>query len=521
MINANRLQELLALARQHKQQESTGIVYNKEQQAFINLLSASKSCVLSGAAGTGKTTCTQAAITGLIQSGVVPQLQADDHKYLSSGHPGIIITAYTRRAVTNIRKILPKDLQPNCLTIHKLLEFQPTYYETQDPETGEYKTTMRFEPSRSQVNPLPTSIHTIIVEESSMLGTDLFSQLTDALTHKVNWVFIGDLNQLKPVFGSAILGFALNKLPAIELTQVYRQALESPIISLAHHILQNKDIMEFSHPSNSLTIHPWKKKIIPEMANKVLANFFQKAIESGNYDPEEDMILIPFNKGCGTVEINKYIANILARRRGAVTYEIIGGFNKHYLSVGDRVLYDKEDAEVISINPNMSYRGLRPTPASTTLDYWGTDTSLDAPELEEDLDFLLESMALGGEDRVKQCSHIITLKLLDSDTEVTIDTASEINNILLGYALTVHKAQGSEWRKVFCIFHHSHASMMCRELLYTAVTRAREELYIITEPSLGIPRQSIIGDTLQEKAEFFKGKVDNLSSVTFLGAITQ
>jgi exodeoxyribonuclease V alpha subunit len=94
-----------------------------------------------------------------------------------------------------------------------------------------------------------------------------------------------------------------------------------------------------------------------------------------------------------------------------------------------------------------------------------------------------------------------------SEEEVSISTASEVNSLLLGYVLTVHKSQGSEWRKVFLILHQSHNIMLQRELLYTACTRPREELYIICEPNSfekGILSQRIKGNTLAEKAEYLK-----------------
>jgi exodeoxyribonuclease V alpha subunit len=78
--------------------------------------------------------------------------------------------------------------------------------------------------------------------------------------------------------------------------------------------------------------------------------------------------------------------------------------------------------------------------------------------------------------------------------------------------LTVHKSQGSEWEKVFLCLHQSHAVMLQRELLYTAVTRAKKELVVICEDDTfvkGIESQRIKGNTLEEKAEFFKGKIAN------------
>jgi len=500
------------------------ITYNEKQQEYVDLMAEGKSCVLIGSAGSGKTTCTQGGVQALIQSGRIPALKAGTHAHLqeADGAPGILIVAYTRRAVNNIRKVLPADLKNNCITIHKLLEYAPEYYEIEDPETGTMRKTMQFVPTRNVTNPLPSSIHTIIVEEASMVSLELHGQVTGALAHDVQWVFIGDIQQLPPVFGSAILGYKMLELPVIELTEIYRQALESPIIRLAQRILSGKPIPAEEYPDwkedGKLTIHPWKKKLHPDTALMTLAAFFMAAIDNDSYSPDEDMILIPYNKSCGTIELNKNIANHLSKKRGVLTYEVMAGFNKHYFSVGDKVLYDKEDAEIVEIKPNPAYTGARVQPESKTLDYWGHNPNIAneayTVDTEMDVDFLL--MAVDStEDRVTQSSHTIVVKLLDTGVTAPISKAAEVNNLLHAYALTVHKSQGSEWRKVFLTLHQSHATMLQRELLYTAVTRAREELYVICEPesfTKGIKSQKIKGNTLAEKAEVFKGKVANAAS---------
>jgi exodeoxyribonuclease V alpha subunit len=496
------------------------ITYNPQQAEFISLISSGASCVLVGAAGTGKTTCSQGGIAGLIAANRIPVLQSDGHKHLISGTPGILIISYTRRAVNNIRKVQSADLRNNCITSHKLLEYAPEYYDIQDPETGQTKKTMRFTPSRNASNPLPSSIAAIIVEEASMLSVELHAEILAALEHEVQWVFIGDIQQLPPVFGSAILGFKMLELPVIELTQVYRQALESPIIRLAHRILSGKPIPveEYTdwYEEGKLKLHPWKKKLSAEHAALTLGAFFINAIDKGVYNPGEDMILIPYNKACGTIEVNNQIANHLARKRGATTYEVMAGFNKHYFSQGDKILYDREDAEIIDISPNPVYSGGRVQPPSKTLDYWGhnpniaNESGFESYDEGDDIDFLLAQVA-SSEDRVTQASHKLVIRLDDTAQEVTVTKAADVNSLLLAYALTVHKAQGSEWRKVFFCLHQSHATMLQRELLYTGVTRAREELYVICEPesfTKGIISQKIKGNTLAEKAEFFKGKLD-------------
>lgn len=502
------------------------ITYNAAQLAFINLATQGRDCILLGAAGTGKTTSQKGVIQSLLQSGAIPAFPADMvHKSLKPETPGIVITSFTRRAVSNIKRNVSADLASNCITIHKLLEYQPEYYEVMDEESGDWKKTMRFAPARSATNPLPPEIAVIIFEESSMVSAELFNLVQDACPHKPQYIFLGDIQQLPPTFGTAILGYKMLELEdaTVELTEVYRQALDSPIIRLAHRILSGRpipasDYSTFAEGSPNLIIHPWKKKLKEDVACLTAAAFLKQALDTGLYNPEEDMILCPFNKAFGTIEINKHLAQHLARKSGLSVYEIIAGYNKHYFSVGDKILYDKEDGKILKIEKNSMYLGKRPTPASKTLDYWGHEhdytgtggSTSSADDLGINIDAILAMAAGEAEDKVNHASHKVTVWLNDSEREIELDTAAEINNLLLSYSLTVHKSQGSEWRKVFLLFHQSHAVMIQRELLYTAITRAKEELYIICEPETftgGITSQRIKGDTLAAKAEFFKGKL--------------
>ena len=495
------------------------IEYNKEQLEAITLAAQKKNCIIIGAAGTGKTTVTKAVISKLIETGAAGVLNADGHKYLRSGTPGIVCISFTRRAVVNLRKNMSADMEGNCTTIHKLLEFAPVFYEIEDPKTRQIKKTMRFEPSRNRVRPLPSSIRTLIIDESSMVSSELYALLMDACAHPIQIILLGDIQQLPPVMSQgAILGFKMLEWPVVELTQVYRQALESPIIRLAHRILSGKVIPVTEYPEwhfpGQLKIHPWAKKIANEAACIVYSNALLKRMEAEQYDPEEDIVLCPYNVSFGTVEINKHIAQALAKKHNREVWEVIAGFTKHYFSVGDKVMYDREDAVITKIVRNANYTGARPQAESTTLSYWGADVSHSTAHNVDDTDFLLEQIAAKGgngdvEERVNQASHRLTLYFTDSEQELEIDTAAEINSVDLGYALTVHKAQGSEWRRVYLALHQSHATMISRELLYTACTRAREELHIVCEPETftkGIRSQRIKGNTLTEKAEFFKGK---------------
>lgn len=498
------------------------ITYNEKQQQAIETASSGQSCVIIGAAGTGKTTIQKGVTAQLLLNGSVPALGDSTHKFLRESGAGIAICAYTRRATNNIRRNLSQDLHYNCLTIHKLLEFEPVEIETVDEE-GRMKYSRIFEPMRTSENPLPPTLKVIIIEEASMVSVELFKLLLAACPHNPQFIFLGDIEQIPPVFGSAILGYAMLQLPVTELTEVYRQALESPILSLAHRILRGEGVegKEFAalHVPGKLKLHAWKKRIESDAATITLANFFTKALETGVYNPEEDGILIPFNKSCGTDELNKHIATKIARLQFKAVFEIIHGWKKSYYSIGDKCLYEKEDALIKNIYPNPKYTGIIPRSAKQDMDYWGNGGTVkehsgetDADDMDSFLSFVQSGGPEDGEGKVRAASHCIELQLLDSERTVTISSAGDVEALILGYAITVHKAQGSEWGKVFLCFHHSHSSMIQRELLYTAVTRAKVELYCICEPDTfvkGIERQRIKGATWQEKAEFFKGKLDN------------
>lgn len=519
-----------------------GMSFNAEQLTAIELALQGKSFCLIGAAGTGKTTVTQEIISRLQRASHVSPL-VDDTKHLIRGNPGIVICGFTNKAVNNIRKKLPEHLQKHCLTIHKLLEYAPVYYEVINDE-GLPSTTMRFEPLRNGANPL-THISTIIFEESSMIGTDLYGQVIAALPmpSRTQIIMLGDLNQIPPVFGPSILGFKLAELTTVELTHVYRQALASPIISLATAIRTNNRNSPSFNPSmkrwheredmcvpsklaapitidrgehGNLTIHPWKRRVEKESALAMMNVFLPKMIESGEYNPDEDMILCPFNKGFGTIELNKIIADFLTKRRGETTWEVIARYQRSYWAVGDRVMVDRYEATVTSIKHQHGYDGKLPQPESKKLDRWGNNP--DMPPVVNGLDDVLSELDRlgGGDDESRNLSsHTIEVYIPDLDETRLLTTAGEINTMLLGYCLTIHKSQGSEWQKVFLFLHNSHATMLSRELIYTGITRSRHSLYIVCEGDSATHKNSldraadrpiIPGTTLAEKIDYFRAK---------------
>ena len=412
---------------------------------------------------------------------------------------------------------------------------------------------MKFEPKRNEMNPLPHDLKVVCFEESSMIGTELYNSWRKAVPHNPQEIFIGDIRQLPPVFGSAILGFKMALLPVVELDEVYRQAKLSPIIRLAHTILSG-DASKFDptcvvnkekHPHldkivarkkcpaleafNENTEHGmvkfqiWQKTMPSEVACNATIQQFIAWSKEGYYNANDDLILCPFNKAFGTIELNKGIHQYLGKLRGATVHEVIAGFNTHYLAVGDRVLYDKEDAIITSIRRNMSYLGKSPRAASPDLDRWGSyqqelseeERNRAAQEEADNADAAMDEFFTTytddeGDSRVNLASHIVTVKFTFGETEeAELSDAAEINNLLGGHAITVHKAQGSENHAIFLVLHSTHQMMCQNELLYTAVTRARHKLHIICETDTffkGVKSLKVKGFSIKDKIDTFRGK---------------
>lgn len=497
---------------------SLSISLNEKQLLAKELAFSGKSFCLVGAAGTGKTTAQREIAKALVEQNLLRT-----HTFKIQGTkdyvvaPSIAFVAYTRIASGNLRKAIHKDetlealLTHNVTTIHNLLEYAPeTYWNTELN-----KEAFRFIPRRTSSNPL--DITHLIIEESSMVGLDLWEKLFAALRTGVQIIFIGDINQLPPVFGASILNYGLIQLPVICLTEVYRQAGDSLVLKNAHNILAGTMVEE---GDDYRIIEGGNVQHSQSTLSVALGKQFPLWMDKGVYDPEQDIILSPWNKHqLGTTNMNNWVAQELGKRRNATVFEIITGIAKIYLAVGDKVMYNKQVGIVSKISKNSAYRGRPAQREGTDLTRFGirvgiNNSSLDLVEATEDemfagyenisLDSLLEEDA---KDKVLSASHIVDIELETGEIH-TLSSVGDFSpaNFSLGYCLTVHKAQGCEWRRVFLIMHRDHKISLSRELFYTASTRAREQVYLITKKSIiesTIKSQRIKGNTVEEKIEFF------------------
>ena len=186
-------------------------------------------------------------------------------------------------------------------------------------------------------------------------------------------------------------------------------------------------------------------------------------------------------------------------------------------------MFNKVDGIITKVQRNPQYYGKEPQTAGEDLSRFGHrimgegNTHDPFDDAIDYANFSLEALEDEKVERKQQASHSITITYEDGRYD-TIASAGDLGDtsFSLGYCLSVHKAQGSEWRKVFIIFHRDHATMLYRELFYTAATRARTDVCIIAKDPVvakAIKSQRIKGQTLKDKLEFFNSGINKYEDI--------
>lgn len=570
------------------------------QTMAYRIAEAGDSFVLIGAAGYGKTTTTKVIMMELARTGKIRRFPTEHahagagadgnvydselgiHKTLKYGGLRVAVVSFTNVATANIRNILPEDVAKHCVTCHKLVEYRPVerHVEVLDAKgkpTGTFKTVKPYEPRYGfepetdggrgcgDLKILP-DLDLIVFEEAATIPVWLYKTVMAALGNpsRVQQIFLGDLQQLTPVFGDGILGYKMLELPVVELKTAYRNV--GCITKFAHRIITGKPLSQkeidaewnIKDETGSIEFRPFKAKITDtEKVCQVVGSQFRRMVAAGEYDPYTTQILIPYNKQFGTIEMNKWLAQGFTDKDWLKVHHVIAGRNELFLSVGDKVRFEKVFYRISSIVPNPEYGGRPTRPTTRYLDRWGrvrTDLPDHIKELEieegislgalattatdatlESIEELLAQDVSEAAEAKRAASHVIELELWQSSTDTksgvaenelgedvsggfAISAIGEIMSMDLAYCMTVHKAQGSEWENVYYLLHRSHAALLSRELIYTGVTRARRNLVVIydsdrTVPYLdsvfykGIVNQDIPGDTVDAKLEYFRRKL--------------
>lgn len=519
------------------QMDLSGARLDSSQVSTVLAASLQKYACIIGAAGTGKTTVVRTVINAwalaekglynedLLFNNLTPSPSDERFKLdcrHTTGAARIAVVSFTGRAVQNIQRALPDYLWPFCKTIHSLLEYAPTdeWKEDDEHESGGYFRTV-FRPRRTAMNPLELDF--LVMDEDGMTPIPLWNELWSALPSHCRIIKLGDIYQLAPVHGHSCLGFAMLAWPSYELQQVHRQTDGNGILECAHSILQGK--LPKKDPKRG--VHILEVDAGSITAANQIKGIVKKLTAAGKFDPLNDAIIVPTNKyDLGQEELNQDLVLFFNKTRryedkpdGAILnprIRIRAGFETVTIAVGDKIMATKNDWDagisngmlgtVKAIYPNTSYRG--------SVEGIGShDHEIDEYDFDPDeinIDDMLANVEAAHSDteetKKREASHVVEVQFQNLDIISVFHTAGAINSLNLGYVFTCHKAQGGEYNQVAAVCHQSAKGMLSREWLYTAVTRAKDQIILLVTMQ-GLTRalrnQAIKGKTLEDKAKCF------------------
>ncbi|MBQ7725658.1 MAG: ATP-dependent RecD-like DNA helicase [Clostridia bacterium] len=340
------------------------------------------------------------------------------------------LAAPTGRAAKRITELTGREAK----TIHRLLEVEWTGDEKQ-----------QF--ARNERNPLSCDV--LIVDEASMIDALLMDNLLKALRLSCRIILVGDSDQLPSIGAGNILNDLLSSglFPSIRLKKVFRQAQQSMIVTNAHAII-NGDEPCFSQKDSDCFF--LRRSFGSEVASTVLELISGRLPKAYGFDPVKDIqVLCPSRLlETGSVHLNNLLQSALNPHTAGQPQL---SFKGAYLRPGDKVMQIKN-------NYDLEYR--RDTGESGTGVFNG------------DVGFITEIDPRGG-----------ILKVRYEDRTVTY-FSEDLGQLELSYAVTVHKSQGSEYDCVILPLLDVPGKLQYRNLLYTAVTRAKKLLVIVGNESV-------------------------------------
>jgi len=299
------------------------------------------------------------------------------------------------------------------MTIHRMLEYNPA--------------TDSF--ARNSASPIEADW--VVVDEFSMIDMEIFSALVSAIRPGCRITFVGDADQLPPVgpgdpFRQLI---ASGMVPVARLTEVFRQAEGSSIVSAAHSVLAgvmpHSDTASESDPGD---FHVVLREDPVEAAAMVVTLVCDRILARFGLDPVKDIqVLVPMRKGtCGADAINRALRQRLNPASDANP-------DRRFLA-GDRVMQTRNNYDLDVFNGDIG---------------------------------LVEGDAPGGG------------TIVGFDGRRVVFRREDLDDLVPASAVTVHKSQGSEFPAVVICMHNQHYVMLRRNLLYTALTRGRKVVVLV------------------------------------------
>ena len=375
----------------------TGKALSASQAEAVGLALSKKLCVLTGGPGVGKTSTLDAILRILTAKGV-----------------RVLLAAPTGRAA----KRMAEQTGLEARTIHRLLEI--------DPRHGGFQ--------RDEANPLDADL--VVIDETSMVDVPLMHALLKAVPERAALILVGDVDQLPSVGPGQVLAdvIASDRVPVARLTEIFRQAAESRIVTSAHRVNTGRlpeapargedsdfHIVEIDEPEAGLDT------LVELVARRIPRRF--------GLDPARDVqVLTPMIRGTlGSRNLNHRLQAVLNPDPPALVERFGWRF-----APGDRVMETRNDYDRDVFNGDL-----------------GTVAALDMAEEALSVDF---------------------------DGRLVIYPFNELDTLVPAFATTIHKAQGSEYPAVVIPLVTQHRTMLARNLLYTGLTRGRRLVVLVGQP---------------------------------------
>ncbi len=373
--------------------------------------------ILSGGPGTGKTTTINTII-----------------RYFESENMDILLAAPTGRAAKRMTEATGYEAR----TIHRMLELNGAL-------SDEDRRSIRFE--RNEENPLEADV--IIIDEMSMVDLTVFQALLKAICSGTRLILVGDIDQLPSVGPGQVLRDIIESgaFPTVTLKKIFRQAGESDIVVNAHKINRGEQISLDNKSKDFFFLERNDTNVIYKHMVQLITEKLPKYVNAESFDIQ---VLTPMRKGALGVEtlnsiLQQYINPPSPRKK------------EH--KVGDMVFREGDKVMQIRNNYQLEWE---------VLSRYGIPIDKGLGVFNGDMGRVLE---------VREHAQEIVVEF-EEQKQVTYAYAN-LDELELAYAVTIHKSQGSEYPAVLLPVLSGPRMLMNRNLLYTAVTRAKECVTIL------------------------------------------
>lgn len=399
-------------------EKETGTVLDEMQKKAVQEAAGHGLLILTGGPGTGKTTTINAII-----------------RYFEGEGAEIRLAAPTGRAAKRMTEATGYEAQ----TIHRLLELSGM------PEDDREGQPIHFE--RNAENPLETDV--IIIDEMSMVDIHLIHSLLMAVTAGTRLILVGDENQLPSVGPGNVLRDIIRsgQFPVVELKKIFRQASESDIVVNAHKINKGEQVEINNKSRDFFFLKRYDADIIIRVVIALIQEKLPKYVEA---KPFEIQVLTPMRKGLlGVERLNQILQRYLNPPDDSKKEKEIG---QGLFREGDKVMQVRNNYQL-----EWEIRGRYGIPIEKGVGVFNGDTGI-----------------------IKTINEFAeTAEVEFEDGRWAEYSFKQLDELELAYAVTIHKSQGSEYPAVIIPLLSGPRMLMNRNLLYTAVTRARKCVTVV------------------------------------------